>query len=108
MLLLLRGTNTLLWERFPSGCLSETFPSPGRGASAGGARLPAAGTHLYSRRDDVDDLDGAAVRVSRQRLAHAVDLHLAFGLCARLLAVDCLAGGTLQTAVLQGQIDGNR
>lgn len=58
-------------------------------------------THLYSRRDAVDDLDGAAVRVARQRLPDAVDLHLAFGLSARLLAVDRLTGGTLQAAVLR-------
>lgn len=70
--------------------------------------MAAVRTHLYSRWDDVDDLDGAAVRVSRQRLANAVDLHLAFGLRARLLAVDCLARGTLQTAVLEEQINRNR
>lgn len=59
-------------------------------------------THLYAWRDAVDDLDGAAVRVSRQRLADAVDLHLAFGLRSRLLAIDCLTRGALQTAVLEG------
>lgn len=69
--------------------------------------MAAVRTHLYSRWDDVDNLDGAAVRVSRQRLANTVDLHLAFGLRARLLAIDCLAGGTLQTAVLQEQINRN-
>lgn len=64
--------------------------------------MEGAWTHLYARRDAVDDLDGAAVRVSRQRLADAVDLHLAFGLRARLLAIDCLTRGALQTAVLGG------
>lgn len=58
-------------------------------------------TYLYSRRDAVDDLDGSTVGVSRQRLADAVDLHLAFGLRAGLLAVDGFTGGTLQTAVLR-------
>lgn len=67
--------------------------------------MTAVKTHLYSRWDDVDNLDGAAVRVSRERLANTIDLHLAFGLRARLLAIDCLARGTLQTAVLQEQIN---
>lgn len=67
--------------------------------------MAAVKTHLYSRWDDVDNLDGAAVRVSRERLANTIDLHLAFGLRARLLAIDCLARGTLQTAVLQEQIN---
>lgn len=58
-------------------------------------------TYLYARWDAVDDLDGAAVRVARQRLADAVNFHLAFGLSAGLLSVDCLTRGTLQTAVLR-------
>lgn len=59
-------------------------------------------TYLYCRWNAVDDLDGAAVGVSRQRLADAVDLHLALRLRARFLPVDGFTGGTLQTAVLQG------
>lgn len=59
-------------------------------------------TYLYARRDAVDDLDGATVGVARQRLAHAVYFHLAFGLSAGLLSVDRLTGRTLQTAVLGG------
>lgn len=59
--------------------------------------------YLDARRDAVDDLDGSTVRVSGQRLSDAVDLHLAFGLRARLLPVDCLAGRTLQAAVLRGR-----
>lgn len=58
-------------------------------------------THLYARWYAVDDLDGAAVRVARQRLADAVNFHLAFGLSAGLLSVDCLTRGALQTAVLR-------
>lgn len=75
-------------------------PAPLRGEREG--FCGGASTHLYARRDAVDDLDGTAVRVSRQRLADAVDLHLAFGLRARLLAIDCLTRGALQTAVLGG------
>lgn len=46
--------------------------------------------YLYARWYAVDDLDGATVRVTRQRLGDAVNFHLAFGLSAGLLSVDCL------------------
>lgn len=64
--------------------------------------------YLYSRWYTVDDLDGAAVRVSWQRLANAVDFHLAFGLCASFLSVDGFTGGTLQAAVLQRETPDSR
>lgn len=57
-------------------------------------------TDLYSGWDVVDDLYSAAVRVSGQRLRYTVDFHLALGLGAGLLSVDCLARGALQTSVL--------
>lgn len=58
-------------------------------------------TYLYTRRYAVDNLDGATVRVARQRLGNAVNFHLAFGLRAGLLPVDRLTRGTLQAAVLR-------
>lgn len=58
-------------------------------------------TYLYARWYAVDDLDGATVWVAWQRLGDAVNFHLAFGLGAGLLSVDCLTRGALQTAILR-------
>ena len=58
--------------------------------------------HLEARQNAVDDLDGAAVGMAWQGLADAVDLHLALGLRARLLAVNRLTRGTLEASVLRG------
>lgn len=71
------------------------------GEEAASSSGPRGAAHLYSRQDAVDDLDGAAVGVSGQRLRDAVNLHLAFWLRARLFAVDGLTRGALKAAVLR-------
>lgn len=55
---------------------------------------------LYSRWDVVDYLYGAAVWMAGKGLRDAVYLHLALRLRAGLFAIDCLARGALQAAVL--------
>lgn len=57
--------------------------------------------YLYAWRYAVDNLDGPTVWVTWQRLGNAVNFHLAFGLGAGLLSVDCLTRGALQAAVLR-------
>ena len=56
--------------------------------------------HLDAWWNVVDDADGLAVGVPRQRVGDDVVLHLAGGLVARLHAIDGLAGGALEAAVL--------
>lgn len=51
--------------------------------------------YLDARRDGVNDADGPAVRVPRQRVGNDVVLHLSGRLAPGLHAIDGLAGGTL-------------
>ena len=60
-----------------------------------------AGPHLHPWGDVVDDADGFAVRVARQRVRDDVILHLPRGLCPRLHPIDGFAGGTLQAPILR-------
>lgn len=59
-----------------------------------------ASIYLDARRDVVNDPDGFAVRVARERVGDDMVLHLAWGLVAGLDSVNGLAGGALQAAVL--------
>lgn len=69
------------------------------GPGAGGRG--AGGAHLDAGGDVVDYPDGFGVSVAREGMGDEVELHLPRGLRARLLPIDGLAGGALQTAVLQ-------
>lgn len=66
-----------------------------------------AGPHLHPWGDVVDDADGFAVGVARQRVRDDVILHLPWGLCPRLHPIDGFAGGTLQAPILTAEKEGN-
>lgn len=55
--------------------------------------------YLDARWDVVNEADGLAVRVTRQRVRDDVVLHLSRGLVAGLHSINCFAGRTLQAAV---------
>lgn len=63
--------------------------------------------HLHPRGNVVDDADGFAVRVARQRVRDDVILHLPWGLCPCLHPIDGFAGGTLQAPILKEGKEGN-
>lgn len=64
------------------------------------------GAHLDAPADVIHNPDCPTVLVSWQRLGKSGDLHLPFGLGARLLSVDGFTGGTLQAAILPGDTKG--
>lgn len=64
--------------------------------------------HLNARGDAVDDPDGFAVWVARQRVRDEVVLHLPWRLGACFHSIDGLTGWTLQTAILRRQGQDNQ